>query len=178
MSGVCFVIGQNLSLCLRSWYQVNEEEFKRAYKIITYYEELKHVRYDAFKRDYILTTYTKQGDMAGVATYKIYKVNNSKAYGNKGDMQLKQIAVNPKYKGKGYAVTMLLTLKEFAIMNKCPNIVLSVRKENKRARQVYEKFGFKEVREIMWKLKGKDLPGIIYKFKVDLNGERKTQVGN
>lgn len=52
------------------------------------------------------------------------------------------ITIHPKYRGYGIGNLMMQYLHVIAMLKRCRKIRLRVRKGNKRARQLYEKFGY------------------------------------
>jgi ribosomal-protein-alanine N-acetyltransferase len=62
-----------------------------------------------------------------------------------GEIQLVNIAVHPKARGRGLGNYLLTKVLEFAASSSTQAIWLEVRLSNRTARSLYEKFGFAEV---------------------------------
>jgi ribosomal-protein-alanine N-acetyltransferase len=62
-----------------------------------------------------------------------------------GEIQLVNIAVHPKARGRGLGNYLLTKMLEFAASRSIQAIWLEVRLSNRTARRLYEKFGFVEV---------------------------------
>jgi ribosomal-protein-alanine N-acetyltransferase len=62
-----------------------------------------------------------------------------------GEMQLVNIAVHPKARGRGLGNYLLNEMLEFAASRSIQTMWLEVRLSNRTARRLYEKFGFLEV---------------------------------
>lgn len=62
-----------------------------------------------------------------------------------GEVHLLNIAVDPACQGRGLARRMLATLAQLCRDRKCPQLWLEVRVSNQRAREVYLRYGFREV---------------------------------
>ena len=60
-------------------------------------------------------------------------------------MELDDIIVKEEYRNKGIGNKMMCYLVSVAISEKVVNITLEVRKSNEIARNMYKKFGFREV---------------------------------
>lgn len=64
-----------------------------------------------------------------------------------GEAHILNIAVNPKWRGKGLATRLLEVMIETMKRNLVYEVFLEVRRSNTVARNLYAKFGFKEVFE-------------------------------
>lgn len=62
-----------------------------------------------------------------------------------GEVHLLNIAVTPACQGRGLARHMLAALGQLCRERKCPQLWLEVRVSNRRAREVYLRYGFREV---------------------------------
>ena len=62
-------------------------------------------------------------------------------------LNIENICVDELDRNKGVGTKILLFVKEFAILNNCTDLYLTVNEENKNAIKLYEKLGFK-VKEI------------------------------
>lgn len=60
-------------------------------------------------------------------------------------MEIDNIEVEPAYRGKGIGTKLMSYLVSIAIEKKVINITLEVRISNEIARNLYKKFGFREV---------------------------------
>ena len=62
-----------------------------------------------------------------------------------GEVHLLNIAVDPACQGRGLARRMLAALTQLCCERKCPQLWLEVRVSNQRAREIYLRYGFREV---------------------------------
>lgn len=62
-----------------------------------------------------------------------------------GEGQITNVALLPKYRGRGIAGLLLKKMIETAKINDISSITLEVRPSNEKAIRLYEKFGFKSV---------------------------------
>lgn len=60
-------------------------------------------------------------------------------------MEIDNIEVHPDYRGRGLGTKLMSYLISLAIENRVINITLEVRISNEVARNLYKKFGFREV---------------------------------
>ena len=82
------------------------------------------------------------GIVYGIIIFKEYKRPGSKSIGNKGDIHISEIVVNPNYKRRGIGRLLLkLAEKEAALSN--GRVVLSMIKSNKIALNFYKVYGYK-----------------------------------
>ncbi|MBR7798865.1 ribosomal protein S18-alanine N-acetyltransferase [Undibacterium sp. FT137W] len=61
------------------------------------------------------------------------------------ELHLLTIAVDQCKQGQGYALILLRYLKDFAASRQFHSILLEVRISNRRAREIYQRFGFEEI---------------------------------
>jgi ribosomal-protein-alanine N-acetyltransferase len=60
----------------------------------------------------------------------------------RGEMQLLDLAVHPRYRGRGHGSFLLTKMIDFAFSRGVSRIWLEVRVSGQNARRLYEKFGF------------------------------------
>ena len=60
------------------------------------------------------------------------------------------IGTLPQSRGKGIAKKLLESSINFLIKNKYQNLILEVDNDNLSARNVYRKYGFKDIEESYW----------------------------
>lgn len=101
-----------------------------------------------------------------INTKKDKIINKANIYKKKGDMILHQIGSNGTIKGA--AKELLDKLVELSRNKMCENIILSVRMDNEKARNFYERNGFTLIYQSdnVWNEKGKPLGGCIYKMNI------------
>lgn len=125
-----------------------------------------HIRFDYLKRmlvkRQIITCYEEEGRLVGALVWMQYKVTASHALGCKGDIQIKQIVVDPAEQGRCVAGGLFDVIEHIARKRNASRLCLSVRASNRRACRFYEKMGMQKVGERVWKEKGQDLPGYVY----------------
>jgi ribosomal protein S18 acetylase RimI-like enzyme len=133
-------------------------------------EVFPHIRKDyterMFNKNKIIGHITDD-KVVGVIIWDQYKRSDKRQVGNKFDIQLKQIVVDPSYQHRGIGKFLFKTLETIAVDLKAPNICLSVRESNIVARNFYIKMGMSTVRNIMWNEKGKPLSGLVYVKKIN-----------
>ena len=140
-----------------------------AYKVLIEDKNLSFVRKDYFLRMWNTSSILleeQDNKIIGVLIYLIYKVNNKRFYGEKGDVQIKEMAVRKDFHRKGIGTKLIKKAIDLAKEYYANNIVLAVRKDNPTAISFYEKNGFMFKRDIMWQEKGKPLPGVILSLEV------------
>jgi len=101
------------------------------------------------------------GIVYGIIIFKEYKRPGSKSIGNKGDIHISEIVVNPNYKRRGIGRLLLkLAEKEAALSN--GRVVLSMVKSNKIALNFYKVYGYKIKDRILFPKKNNEPePGYI-----------------
>ncbi len=86
----------------------------------------------------------------------------------KDEIQLINIAVDPKYRAKGIGSFLMKHLDEIGIEKKVEKIFLDVRENNYSAIHLYEKFGYEKVR-IRKKYYSDDENAIVMVKKISVN---------
>lgn len=130
---------------------------------------LSFIRKDYFKRIWdkgLVLLEEKDNEIIGVLTYLIYKVNNKRFYGSKGDIQIREMGVRKDFQRKGIGTKLVNRILDLAKEIKSAQVVLGVRKDNVNAVSFYDKNGFKLKRGITWEQLGKPLPGFILSLEV------------
>jgi len=148
----------------------SDEERRIAYKLITSHSTLKYLRSDAFQRYWdnktVFLAKNDNNDIVGVLTFKVYKSNNSRAYGRIGDILIEEVGVSATEIGKGIGTALVTALIEYARPIGKRYLISIMRKTNIGSLKLYEKLGFKKERDVMWHEQGKELPGEVHKFKL------------
>ena len=107
------------------------------------------------------------GIVYGIIIFKEYKRPGNKSIGNKGDIHISEIVVNPNYKRRGIGRLLLkLAENEAALSN--GRVVLSMVKSNKIALNFYKVYGYKIKDRISFPKKNKEPePGYILEKNVE-----------
>ena len=79
--------------------------------------------------------YIEEGEVIGVLKYSLIYDR----------MEIDNIEVAPSHRGKGIGTKLMSYLVSLAIEKRVINITLEVRKSNEVAKNLYKKFGFREV---------------------------------
>ncbi|WP_425555403.1 ribosomal protein S18-alanine N-acetyltransferase [Kitasatospora kazusensis] len=98
-----------------------------------YWSELAEAR-PGGTRHYTVAT-TEDGTVIGYAGLLVVT--------GEGDVQT--IAVDDRHQGSGIGATLLTDLIAAAVRRDCEEMLLEVRVDNERARQLYERFGFETI---------------------------------
>ena len=132
-------------------------------------EVFPHIRKDYTERmlnKNKIIKYTIDEKVVGVIIWDQYRRSDKRQVGNKFDIQLKQIVVDPSYQHHGIGKFLFKTLETMAVDLKAPSICLSVRESNIVARDFYIKMGMSITRSITWIEKGNPLAGLVYQKKI------------
>ena len=138
------------------------DDFQEVYAVFKQYPQIfPHIRTDYIKRqlekktvifqDGALLNFTQYSRKQKVGTITVHK----------GVYVIHQIA--NRQQGNGSAKTLLDAFVEYT---QSP-LILTVRKDNEKARAFYERYGFVEIGTIEWAKKTNPIPGIVYGYSKD-----------
>ncbi len=138
-------------------------------------EFFPHIRKDYFERNLrngqVLYELDGTGRPIGLIVWKQYRRSGPGQVGERGDIELCQIAVDPECQQTGIGKMLFKRLEELAREKHAKRIGLSVRESNSGACRFYEKMGMKITGRKMWNEQGKPLPGLIYQISLDTADE-------
>jgi ribosomal protein S18 acetylase RimI-like enzyme len=86
------------------------------------------------------------GSIKGFIKYLITKVLYKRDVDDELQLLMDGIAVDRNYRGKGIGKLLFSNLEEFAVRNNLKTIKLDVIDENPKAKRLYERIGFKDVK--------------------------------
>jgi ribosomal-protein-alanine N-acetyltransferase len=119
---------ENVELYLERIYEIETLSFPAPWSINAFKQEVKN------PVSHLLGLFVN-GTLQGYVCFWLFD----------GEMQLVNIAVHPKARGRGLGNYLLTKMLEFAASRSTQAIWLEVRLSNRTARRLYEKFGFVEV---------------------------------
>ena len=71
------------------------------------------------------------------------------------------VAVVPEHQGRGFGRELMAWAEERALAKRCRQLQLEVRKNNRRARAIYEALDYRKIR-VLKDYYGKGVDGILY----------------
>lgn len=138
------------------------DDFQEVYSIFKQYPSIfPHIRTDYIRRQLEKKTVLLQDGVLINFTQYSRKQKVGNIIVQKGVYVIHQIA-NSK-QGNGSAKDLLDTFVQYT---QSP-IILTVRKDNEKARAFYERYGFVEIGNIEWAKRTNPIPGIVYGYSTD-----------